>query len=410
MSKKIKVAFVTPKMIIGGAESYIINKSNWLINNGFDVIIVSQGGENVSNLPNGVNHIFFDKISSSPLEFSYKDYSDFIEKLSDILLRNDVDVIEAHNSYPAVHVASSYKYTKIPFFINILNEVAYYRNPLLTILTKKLSCFGLFYVLSYEMNRYIEKRINFKLNPKIIPIPVKAISRDNLSLENKYILSVSRLSEDKDYVRYLIKDFYELYKINDKLSEYKLVIVGDGSLFESINVLANSLNKEANRNIIQLRGTLVGDDFETVYKNCSIFVGMATTLLLAASCGKPSVIAGSTPETNKFSWGLWGENDLDANLIGICSGKDRTSTSFQTILESLVECEGRLISSGNAAYKMFKENYDFGSIMTVWGNEYHLVIDTFLTNGVEIEKELNFLHLWRLFYREIRRVIKFLRL
>jgi glycosyltransferase involved in cell wall biosynthesis len=410
MPKKIKVAFVTPKMIIGGAESYIINKSNWLINNGFDVIVVSQGGENVCNLPSGASHIFFDKISSSPLEFSSKDYSVFVDKLSDILLRNDVDVIEAHNSYPAVHVAVSYKYTKIPFFINILNELSYYRNPLLKILTKKLNCFGLIYLLTYEMNKYVESIINFKLKPKIIPIPVKPINQDNFSLANKYILSVCRLSDDKDYVRHLIRDFYELYKVNDKLSEYKLVIVGDGILYGSLTVLANSLNEEANDNIIQLKGTLVGDDLETVYKNCSIFVGMGTTLLLAASCGKPSVIAGGIPETNKFSWGLWGENDLDANIIGICSGKDRTSTSFQATIESLVESEFRRISSGKAAYKMFNENYDFDSIMTLWGNEYHLVINSFLINEAKIEKKLKYYYVWRLFYREIRRVVKFLRL
>lgn len=37
------IAFVTPQMIIGGAETYIITKSRWLISHGHTVTVVSGG-------------------------------------------------------------------------------------------------------------------------------------------------------------------------------------------------------------------------------------------------------------------------------------------------------------------------------------------------------------------------------
>ena len=62
----MKIAFVTPMMVIGGAETYVINKCDWLIDRGFEVIVISEGGENVKNLPDGAEHIILKGISLSP--------------------------------------------------------------------------------------------------------------------------------------------------------------------------------------------------------------------------------------------------------------------------------------------------------------------------------------------------------
>lgn len=404
--EKIKIAFVTPLMIIGGAETYVINKCEWLIANGFDVIVISEGGENVANLPHGTVHIKLEGISLPPLVFTNSQYNKFKQNLKTVLLDNEVDVIEAHNSYPIVHVASVYKGTKIPFFINVLSELAYYRNPLLKIITKKLNGFDLFYLLTPKMNQYIEEVTKLKLNPNIIQIPVKPISINDINPNGKYILSVSRLSEDKDYVRYLIEDFTRLYESNDKFKEYKLIIVGDGKLYNELNELAATINKRLVKELIQLKGTIVGKDLEELYQNCSMFVGMGTTLLLAASCAKPSVIAGFTPETNKFAWGFWGENNLDANIIAISSPENRSAISFQSAIEIIIESDTRSNVAGNAALKMFKENYDYNSIMILWKKEYYKIIEISKMNGGMIEKELKYYDCWINFYRQIRRVVK----
>lgn len=408
--EKVKIAFVTPKMIIGGAETYVINKSEWLVRHGFEVLVISEGGENVKNLPADVSHIVLKGISQTPLGFSNKEYCLFIEKFKSILIDNKVTVIEAHNTAPIVHVALVYKHTKIPFLINILNELSYLRNPLLIIITKKLDVFRLVYVLTLEMNQYIERIVKRKVNSTIIPIPVKPILTDDLNHDKKYILSVSRLSDDKYYVKYLIEDFYELYKSSDKFLDYKLVIVGEGSCYNELNSLKNSINKEVNKEIVELRGTLFGNDLVDVYKNCTCFVGMGTTLLLAASCKKTAIIAGFTSETNKFSWGFWGENELDSNIMAIGSAENRIKTSFQTSITLVVESEKRRISSGEAAYKMFKKNYDYISIMTLWEKEYQKVIDVFKLKEYDIQKRIENYDSYRFFYQKIRQVFKVFKL
>ncbi len=387
--KKTKIAFVTPRMIIGGAESYIITKTLWLINNGFDVVVISLGGENVENLPNEVKHFTLEGIDDSPLLFDSNKYTNFIQSLSDILLLNKVDIIEAHNTFPIFHVAMSYKQTGIPFLANILHELSYVKNPLLAILTRKLNYFGLYYTLTSKMNAHIENSIYCKLNPVVIPIPVKSITITENEIKDLYILSVCRLSQDKMYVKYLIEDFYNLYMSSDLLKSFKLKIVGDGPLFTEIENLVIYLNNKAQATIIELKGTLVGDELESIYKKCFAFVGMGTSLLLAASCGKPSIIAGFTKETESYSWGCWGENPADCDVIGVGSDLDRHSTSFANIITVLIESQDRSISAGVAAKKMFTLHYDFEMIMNNWKNEYERVIKSSKDN-IKLKKALKF--------------------
>ena len=404
--EKITIAFITPLMIIGGAESYIINKCEWLLAHGFNVIVISEGGENVAHLPKGTLHIQHEGISLPPLVFTKNQYTDFKKKFAALLLEHNIDVIEAHNSYPIVHVVSVYKETKIPFCLNVLSELSYSRNPLLKIITKKLNEFGLFYLLTPQMNQFIERASMSKLNPGIIPIPVKPIHIKDTNTHYKYILSVSRLSRDKDYVRYLIQDFYELYKENKVSRDYKLIIVGDGNLYHELNEIATAINTEGSTEIIKLKGTVVGRDLEILYQNCTMFAGMGTTLLLAASCGKPSIIAGFTPETNKLAWGFWGENNLDANIIAISSPKERGSVSFQLAIKTIIESDVRRQSAGTAASEMFKQNYDYDSIMKLWKEEYIRISEVFKLNGSRIENSLKYYNFYIHFYRLVRRAVK----
>jgi len=170
--------------------------------------------------------------------------------------------------------------------------------------------------------------------------------------------------------------------------------------------LAATINKRLVKELIQLKGTVVGKDLEELYRNCNMFVGMGITLLLAASCAKPSIIAGFTPETNKFAWGFWGENDLDANIIAISSPENRNGISFQSAIEIIIESDTRRNIAGSAAFKMFKENYDYDYIMMLWKKQYYKIIEICKVDGALIEKELKYYD-WSInFYREIRRVVK----
>ena len=53
----MKIAFITPRMIVGGAETYIIRKAKWLTENGNEIVVISEGGCLVESLPKGVKHI-----------------------------------------------------------------------------------------------------------------------------------------------------------------------------------------------------------------------------------------------------------------------------------------------------------------------------------------------------------------
>ena len=109
----MNVAIVTPQMIIGGAEQYIITKSKWLVENGHDVIIISEGGENVKNLPNKVRHFQLEKISQPTYLFKYGRLLEMYYQLSRILKDERIDIVEAHNTWPIIHVIGAYKLSLI---------------------------------------------------------------------------------------------------------------------------------------------------------------------------------------------------------------------------------------------------------------------------------------------------------
>ena len=116
------IAFVTPQMIIGGAETYIITKSRWLISHGHTVTVVSGGGENVVNLPEGAEHVEF-TTEVSPASFTRRGYKEYLHELSEILTSRNIEVIEVHNTTPIIHIAASYDEHRIPFLVNVLNEL-----------------------------------------------------------------------------------------------------------------------------------------------------------------------------------------------------------------------------------------------------------------------------------------------
>lgn len=97
------------------------------------------------------------------------------------------------------------------------------------------------------------------------------------------VLSASRLDPDKaGYVRMLIDDFAGLAAADPGAW---LVIAGDGSQRATLEAAV------ADRGIPRVRFIGMRSDLERVYPGADAFVGMGTTVLEAAACGVPVVVA-----------------------------------------------------------------------------------------------------------------------
>lgn len=404
----LKIAFVTPKFIIGGAESYIIVKSQWLISRGYKVVIISEGGNNVPNIPQGVEHVYFETdICGSTI--SRIDYEKYLESLSFLLISNSIDLIEAHNVNPAINVAQCFERTKIPFCVNVLSERSLDKELVLGILIYKLNKLGLYYTLCAEMNVYIENSLKRKLKPKIIPIPVHGIPF-KFAQKEKFILSVSRMSQEKMYVKYLIEGFRQLLLENIIDTDLRLIIVGDGPLFKEINDLANAVNAMMGRCVIEMKGTVIGEELYDLYRKCMLYVGVGTTLLLGASAQKPCLLPGYTDKSRKKAWGLFGENADDVMHLAGYPRKGNDGKSYYLYLKELLDPKAslRLKNASIAAERMFLDNYNVDSILQRWEQEYKNIVEFFSSSSKISPKEFDMtlsVTAFRLI-RKINRLIK----
>lgn len=380
----MRIAFITPHMIIGGAETYILTKSRWLVKHGHSVVVVSDGGMNVENLPGDVKHIHF-QTEISPASFSSKDYETYIAGLSNLLLSEKVDVIEAHNTSPIVHVAMCYPKTKIPYFINILNERSYFRNPLLNKITTNIAPYKLCYTLTPQMASYVSSRVGKKVEATILPIPMKGIDPDGEKYNGNYILSVCRMAPDKMYVKYLIENVRLLLRDGRIGNQYKLLLVGEGDLFNEVRKIATEANRALGKIAIEMLGTVTGKELEKLYRGAALYVGTGTSLLLAASCGKPCIIPGFTRNTMPYAWGIWGERESDKDVLSVSELQNYSRSGYADIIEKLLKNESLRNRLGKQARDLFERYYDLTQIMSRWEMEYGRIIEIFSEKTAALE-------------------------
>lgn len=366
----MKLAFITPRMIVGGAETYIIRKSRWLIEHGYSVIVISSGGDFTRALPMEVKH--FDlNVSVAPYTLSYKVQEETVRSLTQILLDEKIDIIEAHNAFPIMYVAMSYRYHRIPFVLNVLLELDYDRDWLLRMITCMLSKKGLYCTLTTSMNEYIEKKCHSKLSPIILPIPIS--TTDNImNTCDDYFLTVGRLSEDKMYVKSVIQDFGQLIQNHPELETIKLLVVGDGALKAEVAAIAKAVNENFEEERVRLLGTVVDGELEKLYENCLAYIGVGTTMLIGASYRKPVILATGFQDNQSYAYGFWGEHpDIDRHLIGGGADciNDRRS-SFYNMMWEVIADEKLRDRVANMAFKLFKDTYDMDSIMDKWNLVY----------------------------------------
>lgn len=125
---------------------------------------------------------------------------------------------------------------------------------------------------------------------------------ENLNLNKKNILTVARLVDFK--IGYIL----QLINYANVNSDVNLVIVGSGPRKEDMSKLL-ALNKFSN---IKLVPSVEYSELENFYRDCSVYVGMGTTLLEAAAFKKPSIVA-ITGETGNSCYG-WFCNQSHYNV------------------------------------------------------------------------------------------------
>lgn len=273
----MKILIVTDSMNIGGAETHVFTLINELKNK-HNVTLVSSGGIYVKALEkNGLKCVF------APLN---KRDALSIRKSREILNKEmkRADIVHTHtrfSSFLAKKIRGNSNFPKIV-------TTAHLNFPLFP--------FGAFafwgdatLAVSEDIRMYLRK--HYKLNEENIKLTKNAIDLTlyrKSSLERKLIIHTSRIDKGRARTAFLLVEAAET--ILKEYKDWRIMIVGDGNLFDKLKKRANAINNRLGFEGIILTGAR--GDIPALLTYGSIFIGVSRSALEGMSAGLPTIICG----------------------------------------------------------------------------------------------------------------------
>ncbi|MFY4860041.1 glycosyltransferase [Aliarcobacter butzleri] len=291
--RKKEIVFITSKLSGGGAEGVCINLSNGLVLRGWNVTLVVLNLENADYLNRLDKRVDLINLSVKNARYSFFKIKEFVDEKTP----NKIVVFNYELSFLLVILKIIYffKFKIIARNISILSE----RKKLLKGFWKKIvfmQLMNLFYKRvdcivnqSKAMEDDIVKLYNInKDKTRIINNPVNLeVEKDNSKFKKEnYILFVGRLEEVKA-IHYIINSFYV---ISQKFPEFRLKLVGKGSLEKELKDLVNKLGI---RDSVDFEG-FQGNTIEYYQKAkvtvlTSLYEGFPNVLIESITLGTPIV-------------------------------------------------------------------------------------------------------------------------
>lgn len=289
----------------GGMERIVIKKANWLVNNGFEVIIVTteqQGRPSFFHIENKIKRVDLD-INYSENTYNGSIYAKYKTRRDKIHLHRQRLTKLLEQTKPDITISTYGNEVNFLYKINDgskkIVEIHFSRwfrqqckqpdviykliNKYLTFKDKRLvRHYDAFVCLTNEDKGYWGNMSNIHVIPNFIESDLDCHNM----LTNKQIISVGRLNYQKGYDR-LIRAWQIVHKAH---ADWELKIFGGGELKDELRKLISDLNLNDS-----VRIYAPVKDIYSEYRKSSIYVlssryeGLPMVLLEAMKCGLPIV-------------------------------------------------------------------------------------------------------------------------
>lgn len=288
----MKILIAHMWLVIGGAETHVVELSRALAAMGHDVTVASFGGVYVGELESsGVKH-FTVPLHTRKLSDMYKSY----RMLKKLIKQEKFDIVHAHSRIPAFICGRLAK--KLGFRFITSTHAVFKVSPLLSL----LSDWGDHtFAVSCDIKQYLID--NYGTPADNITLTVNGIDTDKFSsaisparveaelslMKNSFrAVYVSRIDNETALPGFLLCEAApELIKA---IPELEIVIVGGGTAFDRLKACADKVNSAAGRNAVILTGPRT--DVAEVCATADVFVGVSRAALEAMSLEKPVILAG----------------------------------------------------------------------------------------------------------------------
>lgn len=350
------VLIATMSLDIGGAETHIVELAKGLKKSGFHVVVASRGGVFVKDLENhDIKHYAVPLHNKRP-DNVFKAY----HTLKKIILNEKIQLVHAHARIPG-------------FICNMLHKKLNFAFVTTAHGTWKTSG-GLKYItrwgqktiaVSEDVKKYLLD--NYKIDEENITMTINGIDTEKFSPAVDYsdilneldipedsfkVVYVSRIDKDRELILNSILEM--LPQLLPQLDSLRFFIVGGGSILNSVEEAAQSINKSIGKNAVIVTGPRM--DVNKINAMSDLFIGVGRSALEAMASSKPVIIAG-----NQGFIGLLGEENIDlaikTNFSGRGQGMANTEGFIQEILKVAAASKEQREELGSFCRSIIEQQY-----------------------------------------------------
>lgn len=373
----MKIAFVGQKGIPatqGGVERHVEEVAVRMTNMGHDVFVYTRNNYTSKKVDKfkGVNIVYLPSIATKNLDAITHTFVSIVH-----IIFSRYDVVHFHGIGP----------TSLSFLVKIFKPSTaligtfhcqdYYHQKWGRFAQRYLK-FGEYMtckipdqtiVVSKGLATFVEEK--YKKTPKTIPNGADVEKTNNanaLSIwgleKEKYILNVGRLIKHKG-VHYLIEAFKQLEDTNRLPSDFKLVIVGEGSYTDDYVKYLYTIS-EGRKNIV-FTGKQSGENLQQLFSHAYLFVqpseaeGLSIALLEAMDYGL-------TPVISDIKENLEPAGEFD------CAFKSMNIESLADKLAYLVNSPNEVKRIGMLAKEKIRREYSWSSVAERIVDQYRGVV------------------------------------
>jgi glycosyltransferase involved in cell wall biosynthesis/GT2 family glycosyltransferase len=370
----VRILFLLEQLSPGGAEFYALRKGRYFLERGHAVSFASAGGVLERDLAGaGIPHLELPTLAQDRLSVLFEDALGDARRLARWLATQRIEVISAFPSRPFLlgyHIARD---RGIPTFLECLSPT-HFLPVRQAALAREIAEAGRLYALERGDAEIHARRLGFPPDAvNLIPNPVDTSrfcpgkawpAREALGIApgDFVLLTACRLDEDKArYVRWLMSELPALEARTGR--PIKLLIAGDGRARQALESEAGAGGPRA----VHFLGMV--EDLETVYRAADAFVGMGTTVIEAAACGTPVVVANALSllpdevgpdEAAVCTFGLGGSRSVGHKVDAISPGP------FSAFLEPLLVDDGLRAQVAQSGREAVLRHYALDTVMARW--------------------------------------------
>ncbi|WP_317853994.1 polysaccharide pyruvyl transferase CsaB [Chakrabartyella piscis] len=303
---KYKILMALMGLEIGGAETHVVELAKELKQQGFDIVIASNGGVYEKELEDAGIKLYKVPMHRRNLFTIVKSY--FMMK--HIIKKEKIDIVHSHARIPGFITGLLHKRMQFTF-VTSAHWVFYTGMGL-----KYLTNWGQKVVaVSEDIRQYLME--NYKVWNKDIFVTINGIDTEKFSPKTDgskvrqefgldetkpTLVYVSRMDESRAFVaRQLIDMAPELAK---QIPGLQMLVVGGGDVYDELLAKSAEINKTIGRNCIQMTGGRI--DINELIAVGDVFVGVSRAALEAMAAGKTTIVAG-----NEGYIGLFGKDKLE---------------------------------------------------------------------------------------------------